>query len=119
MISSNLYPFASKSSIKARILEDNAFMQECLQIMLSRQTAFEQDTRSTRDRNKQGFMSSHAVNGTRLAILSFEGPLTGEDLLLARKITQSYSKQLASHFRTEAVRENPALKSVAALFSAE
>jgi len=118
-MSQNLYPFLSKSQIKARILADDSFMLECLQVMYSRQTEFEQQTRETKERNRMGFMSSHAVNGSKLAVKARTEPLTEEESSKARSIVQSYSKQLACHFRQEQIAANPALKAVAALFSAE
>ncbi len=118
-MSSNLYPFLSKAQIKARILADDAFMLQCLAIMYSRQTEFEQEVRETRESNRRGFMSSHAVNGSKLAVKAAGDGLNEEERDRARSIVQCYSKQLACHFRQEAVAANPTLKAVAELFSAE
>jgi len=112
------YPFLSKAQIAARLAADTAFMLECLQIMYSRQTSFEQEAKETRERNRRGFMSSHAVNGSLLAVKAKAEGLSEEETEKARGIVSRYTKQLASHFRQEAVRENPALQAVATLFSA-
>jgi len=111
------YPFASKGSILAVIATDDVFAVECLQIMYARQTAFEQETLSTVSRNRQGFMSSHAVNGTKLARKSLAEGLTALELDQARGIVCRYGKQLAAHFRAEAIGNDPSLAETAKLFS--
>lgn len=119
MATINSYPFLSKAQIKARIEADDVFLLECLQVMYSRQTEYEQETRETRDRNRRGFMSSHAVNGSVLAVKAKAEGLTEEETDKARAIVSRYTKQLAAHFRQEALRENPELREAARLFSAE
>ena len=49
----NLYPFVTKSQIKARLDESPAYRCEAMLILYALQTAYEQDTRSTRDKNRQ------------------------------------------------------------------
>jgi len=112
------YPFLSRAQITTRIAEDDVFMLECLQVMYCRQTQHEQDTKSTLNRNRAGFMSSHAVCGSTLAVKARNEVLSEDELSKARSIVCRYGKQLASHFRQVAITENPALKAVATLFSA-
>lgn len=111
------YPFQSKAQIKDRLGTDDAFVIQCVLVMHGRQTEAEQEAKTTQARNKQGWMSSHAVRGTKLAqkILSGEA-LSAEELGLARKVVSSYSKQLASALRAETLRARPELQAVAAVF---
>lgn len=119
MISQNLYPFASKSSIKARLLEDGSYRLEAMVILFKLQTSYEQSTSTTLTRNRMGFMSSHAVHGTRIARAILAGEeLSPEDVGRVEKIAPCYSRQLAAQARQEAIEANPALKAVASLFSA-
>jgi len=115
----NLYPFLTKSVLKARISEDDSFMLECAQIMQSRQTAHEAATETTLLRNRAGWMSSHAVRGGRLVRKASEEGLDQTETSQLRDMVSRYSKQLASHFRQAAIAENPALKEIAAVFSAD
>jgi hypothetical protein len=99
-MSSNNYPFLTKKQIKEQIATDDSFVLECLGVMHSRQTEHEVDSKTTKDRNKRGWMSSHAVRGTELALKVIGGEsLTEEELDKARTMVGSYSKQLASHLR--------------------
>lgn len=113
------YPFRSKRSILEQVATDDAFALHCLCVIHDRQTAHEQATKSTKTKNRQGFMSSHAVRGCELAekVKSNE-PLSGEEMGLARAITGRYGKQLAAHFRAEVIAGNPELAKVAEVFSA-
>lgn len=116
-MSSNNYPFLTKAQIKTRIAEDDAFVVECLTVMHSRQTEHEVDSKTTKDRNKRGWMSSHAVRGTEYAVKVLAGEtLDEEEMALARKMVGSYSKQLASHFRQARLAEEPELAATAAVF---
>jgi hypothetical protein len=116
-MSSNNYPFLTKAQIKDRIAEDDAFVVECLQVMHNRQTTEEQDTKTTKSRNKRGWMSSHAVRGTELALKVIGGEtLTEEELAKVRTMVSSYPKQLAQHFRQAKLAETPELKETAAVF---
>ena len=114
----NVYPFLSRAQIKAQIDSDDVFVVRCLEILYLRQTQHEQDTKSTLNRNRAGFMSSHAVNGSTFAVKARQEGLSEDELSKARSIVCRYGKQLASHFRQVAITENPALKAVATLFSA-
>ena len=61
------YPFQTKAQIKAEL--DESFEARCDAIvtLYRLQTEDEQDAKTTKYSNKRGFMSSHAVNGTRVA----------------------------------------------------
>ena len=116
---SNRYPFASKSEIKARITNDPAFAITCLVTLYGLQTEHEQATKTTVNKNHRGFMSSHAVNGCKLAEKMIAGEtLTDEETAKATEMVSHYSKQLARHLRDEAVAENPDLAKEAAVFFA-
>lgn len=115
----NSYPFLSKSQIKSRIAAEPEFATTCLLVLDSRQTSDEHDEKTTKYKNRRGFMSSHAVNGTKLADKARSGEtLTDEDMGRVQAMVVSYSKQLAAHFRAEAISENPELARVAEIFSA-
>jgi hypothetical protein len=116
-VSNNKYPFQSKSSIRARIETDDDFVLMGLQILLSRQTETEQETRTTREKNARGFMSSHAVRGTLLATRARGDGLSAEEMATARMMVSHYSRQLADHFKQEAIANDPALQEVARVFS--
>ncbi len=112
------YPFRTKKEILEQVASDDAFAVECLQIMYERQTDHERETRSTNVKNARGFMSSHAVVGTALAVKFQEEGFTAEEMEQARGIVLRYGKQLAEHFREEAIRKDPGLNEVAKVFSA-
>ena len=110
------YPFLSKAQVIARVETDDAFMVQCLGIMYDRQTESEQEKKTTEAKNRAGFMSSHAVNGSILAVKARGEGLTAEENDKARSIVVRYGKQLASHFRGEALAADPTLKETAAIF---
>lgn len=116
---SNLYPFTAKSAVKAQLENDHEFRLQAMVVLFTLQTDFEQSTDTTVTRNRQGFMSSHAVTGSRIArkLISQE-ELTDEDHEKVRKIAPCYSKQITRHLRSQAIKENPALEEVAKVFSA-
>lgn len=112
------YPFLTKAQIIAAQSDDSVMMDH-LVIVYGFQHRDEQDRETTVYRNRSGFMSSHAKNGTALAKKHLAGEqLTGDELAMARHIAGSYGKQLAAHFREEAIKANPALGEIAAIFSA-
>ena len=113
------YPFITKSQIKAQLASDPAFVLTCLAVLYAAQTDHEQDTKSTRDRNRRGFMSSHAVRGSVLAVKAAGEGLSEEETVLASGIVCRYTKQLAAHFRREEIAANPELAEAARVFSAE
>jgi len=113
------YPFRSKRSILDQVAADDAFMLHCLCVLHDRQTEHEQATKSTKSKNRRGFMSSHAVRGCELAEKVKGGDaLTDEDTEKARTIVGRYGRQLAQHFREEAISANPDLAKAAEVFSA-
>jgi hypothetical protein len=106
----NNYPFATKSQIKALLASSDSAVAMAVIILQDRQTSFEQATRSTKDRNHRGWMSSHAVRGGRLADeIVATGTLSADSLVLARGMVSRYSTQLASHIRAQAVEADPSL----------
>lgn len=114
----NGYPFQTKTQLKNRIATDPAFVVTCLNAMVARQSVAEQSRGLTTDRNKVGLMVSHAANATRLAKEAEEngGVLSGPSLDQARTIVSRYAKQLASHFRGEAIASDPELAKTASMF---
>lgn len=116
----NSYPFLTKTEIRNRIASGEApFIVECLLAIANRQTEDEHDAKATRWKNRRGFMSSHAVNGTKLADKALSGEaFSEEDLGKAGSMVSHYTKQLAAHFRQKAVAEDPELEAAARLFSA-
>jgi len=117
--SANLYPFLTKAAIRERLLSDATFRCEAMVILFALQTAYEQNTSSTKDKNRQGFMSSHAVNGSRVARKIVSGEeLSSEDEIHIQTIAPRYTRQLAVYYRAKAIAEQPALQAVAKLFSA-
>jgi hypothetical protein len=113
------YPFVTKSQIKARLVAEPQFVVLCLSIMLDRQTEYEQEAKTTVSRNRRGFMSSHAVKGTTLAVKARGEGLTQEEQDAAQGIVLHYTKQLAAHFRSEAIASDPSLAEAARVFSAD
>jgi hypothetical protein len=110
----NLYPFLSKSDIKTRIVNDVSFAMECAQIMTSRQTEYEQEAKTTVNKNRRGWSCSHAVFGTTATNKLRAGEeLEPHEVARLQDMTSHYSKQLASHFRVEAIKANPDLKAIA------
>jgi hypothetical protein len=112
------YPFMTKSTIKSRLAGDDQFVLQCLAVMLGRQTEQEQENKNTVVRNRQGFMSSHAAKGTTLAVKAAGEGLTEEETETARVLVSRYTKQLAAHFRAEAIAQDPGLAEAARVFSA-
>jgi hypothetical protein len=110
------YPFLTKAQI-ALMACDLTFCCEAMVILFDRQTAFEQETSSTLNKNRRGFMSSHAVHGTRIArALKAGEALSEEDVARTTAIAPRYTKQLADHFRALALEADPALEAQAACF---
>lgn len=113
------YPFATK----AQILDAQQDFTVCLEHLgqlYDAQTSDEQEAKDTRYKNKSGFMSSHAVTGSSLAVKARSGEaLTGEEQDKVRSIVCRYGKQLARFSREAAIKANPDLKKVAEIFSAD
>lgn len=110
------YPFQSKAQIIAQIDQDDDFALRCLQVMDGRQTEDEQNAKITKYKNRCGWMSSHAVNGTTLAQKARLVGLDEAELEKARGMVRKYGKQLANHMRAVELARNPALAATAALF---
>jgi aspartate/tyrosine/aromatic aminotransferase len=116
-MTTNLYPFVSKAQLKARLVAEPDFRKEAVVILFALQTEYEQNTASTLDRNRRGFMSSHSVHGTRIAKKILAGEeLSAEDWGHVDAIAPRYSRQLAVYFRAKALDEQPELKAAAAIF---
>lgn len=116
---SNLYPFLTKNQIKAR-LEDAEYRKAAMVMLFNKQTEHEQATSTTLNKNRVGFMSSHAVHGTRIAKLIIAGEvLSPEDLDRVDSIAPRYTRQLACFVRQDAIKADPALAEIARVFSAD
>lgn len=117
MANINQYPYVTKKEIKANIEGDIDYACACIVTLWHRQTEHEQNTESTLTRNRSGFMSSHAVHGSRIAkkILAGED-LSEEDVARVQAIAPRYTKQLAAAARSKALEENPELAAQAAVF---
>lgn len=115
----NLYPFVTKAQLKDRLASEPEFRKEAMVLLYTLQTEHEQATSSTLNRNRQGFMSSHAVHGTRIAkaILANE-EIGSEDWDRIDAIAPRYTRQLACYYRAKAIVDQPALAAIAGIFSA-
>ena len=112
------YPFPSKREILESQAHDDVVVEH-LGILYRAQTEDERETKDTIYKNRRGFMSSHAVNGTKLAEkVLFGEELTPEDWDMARKIVSRYGRQLAAHYREDMISRNPELAEIAKIFSA-
>ena len=81
------------------------------------QTEAEQQARDTKDRNRAGFMSSHAWHGTRIAEQLIAGEsLSEEDVARVREIAPRYSKQVTRQLIRAALADNPRLAAYAVTF---
>jgi|HubBroStandDraft_6_1064221.scaffolds.fasta_scaffold180191_2 hypothetical protein len=120
MATGNLYPFITKAQIKAKLAASFEYRCEAVALLHTLQTAHEQATLSTLNRNHQGFMSSHSVKGSKVAMKLKAGePLTAEDAETVDRIAPRYSRQLATFARAQAIANDPALAEVARVFSAD
>jgi hypothetical protein len=136
--SSNLYPFMTKTQVIDRLQKDDAFVMTCFQVLCGRQVEDEKDKGETLYKNRSGLSSSDSVKVTKLATaLAAEGEtispqiLDWSDITPAAKETVvafcrqslccgkgigSYNKQLAAHFRNEAMKASPELAKAAGVF---
>lgn len=104
--SNNSYPFVTKAQVKARLESDPDFRREALLVLYRRQTEDEREAKDTVHKNRRGFMSSHAVHGTRIAELLLMGEsISLEDESRIEAITGRYTKQLCEHYRAEQISE--------------
>ena len=100
----NSYPYVTKSQVAERLSQDADFRVAALLVLYRRQTEDERDEKDTKYKNKRGFMSSHAVNGSRLAEKVISGEeLSGEEQEKVDCIVGRYTKQLTGHYRAEQV----------------
>lgn len=119
-MSTNLYPFVTKNQIKAQLAADPEFRKNAIVTLFQKQTAWEQSEKATKEQNRVGFMSSHAVHGTKLAQKIIAGEdLTQEDWDKIDAIAPRYTRQLALFSREDAISSNPELSAVAKLFSSD
>lgn len=113
----NNYPFQTKADILGKIAESPEFARDCLLTLYVNQTEDEQDTSTTKYRNKRGFMSSHAVVGSALAVKIYnEEELTDEEQSKVAAMASRYGRQLAAHFRALKLSENPELAEAGKVF---
>jgi hypothetical protein len=111
------YPFETKAQILAS-QSDLAVCKSHLITLFQAQTADEQDTQDTKYKNRRGFMSSHAVTGSQLALKVIAGEdLSEEEEAKVRNIVSRYGRQLAVFSREAAIAANPDLVSIAKVFS--
>jgi hypothetical protein len=119
MSNSNLYPFLTRAQVQER-LTDPTFRHTAMVMLFQKQTEHEQATSTTVLKNRVGFMSSHAVHGTRIAKALLAGEtLSDEDEGRVCSIAPRYSRQIALFMRQDAIVANPELKAVAGIFSAD
>jgi hypothetical protein len=117
MTNSNNYPFLTKAQIVAKLECDLDFVHQACLIMTARQTEDEIQTRDTKYKNRRGWMSSHAVFGTKMAEKIAAGEeLTDEENGRLVGMVVRYRKQLAAHFREQAKAENPELAESGSVF---
>ena len=113
----NGYPFKTRKQIKAELDADFTARCAAMVTLFQAQTNQEQATDKTLFANRVGFMSSHAVNGSKVAkkLLASE-ELEASDVEAINKIAPRYSRQLAALARAETLAANPELAEKAALF---
>ncbi len=115
----NGYPFATRAEIKERLDagDDTEFALDALLILDGRQVDVEREQRETIFKNRVGWMSSHAVWGSRLASKHAMGEtLTDEEMGRVHGMVCRYSRQLAAHFRMVAKAQTPELASKGEVF---
>jgi hypothetical protein len=111
------YPFETKAQIAHKIATDSQYVMHALCQLHTWQTQHEQEKRTTEVRNRRGFMSSHAVTGSKLAekLKGGEG-LTPAEFDQAQGIVSRYTRQLAVESREQALLANPDLAATAKIF---
>lgn len=117
VINTNSFPFITRKQIKATL--DSSFKARCdaMVTLYAAQTNQEKATDKTLFSNRAGFMSSHAVNGSKVAKKLIAGEeLDATDVGYVDQIAPHYSRQLAALARAEALAANPELAEKAALF---
>lgn len=115
--SSKLYPFETKAQIAAKLAGSDEAVKTAIVRLWTEQTKHEQETKTTEVKNRRGFMSSHAVNGSKLAEKIQSGAeLSAEEMDKARAMACRYTRQLAVFSREDALAANPELRATAAIF---
>lgn len=110
MANSNGYPFLTQKDIATRLAADFTFRLQCLDILVARQTSDEVEEKSTKYTNKRGLRCSEAAWMPELARkLAVGEEVTSEEYDRLAGILPVYRKQLAAHFRAEAIAANPEL----------
>lgn len=113
----NNYPFQTKADILGKIAENPEFARDCLLTLYVNQTEDEQDTSSTKYKNRRGFMSSHAVVGSALAVkILNEETLDSEEQDKVVAMASRYGRQLAAHLRSLSLAANPELAEAGKVF---
>ena len=113
----NGYAFTTKRQISTRLATDESFVEECMALIYRLQTEDEREKCNTIHRNKMGFASSHAVNGSKLAIKLLEGvEWDDEERAMASEMISHYTKQIARYLRDEQISSSPELKEQQAHF---
>lgn len=116
-VSTNNYPFTTRAQIKANLEGSFDARAQAMVTIFQHQTALEQGADKTLMANRVGFMSSHAVNGSKVAKKLIAGEeLDATEVDLVNKIAPRYSRQLAVLERNAALAANPELAEVAAVF---
>lgn len=124
-----MYPFVGEKAVRARLEADPTLRVTNAILMYHLQEAYEQSSKETKDKNRRGFMSSHARTATTiiqsllLGVEPAEGTFSadgskfeGWETYLSH-IGGRYAKQLAVSLRTHAIVQDPALGITAAMFS--
>jgi len=116
-IATNLYPFKTKAQIREELEGNLEKCEMAIALLFQKQTEWEQSTSATKDRNRVGFMSSHAVRGSRIAKAVLAGePLNDSDAVWTLATAVRYTRQLAIFAREEAMAEDPNLAPLARVF---
>jgi hypothetical protein len=114
MAKSAAYPFVTRREIAARLASEPAFVKECASVLQART---EQRVAGSAPSGKPwGWMSSERVVAGRLTAKSKIGMLSVDDEAKLAKLVSRYSRQIADHFRSLALAENPGLSEAAEKF---
>ena len=115
---SNGYPFMTQAEVAIRLQNEEPFRLECLAILCERQTPDELEERATKHTNKKGLRCSESVWMPELYTKIQGSPeqVTPEEMNRLTSTLHVYRKQLAAHFRTQMLEQDPSLGQKAALF---
>ena len=116
----NMYPFVGAKAVKAKLESSREARELAFVTLFHLQTEFEQEKQETKDRNKRGFMSSHAWHGSRIAKAMIAGEtLSDEDSARIDEYAVRYSKQMTAALRSQAIADEPELGVTARQFSVQ